>query len=437
MSAKIYLMNISLKILLVSALLFAPSAFAADSFEEPPINYSETTADNPVSKLQASLDAGEASLTYDPELGYLKSLLDLLGVPEESQVLVFSKTSLQIRRINPSTPRAIYFNDDVYIGTVQHGALLEISSADPKLGTVFYTLAQKPTEKPAFVREQHDCLGCHATNMTRGFPGHVVRSVFPAKDGQPIFKAGSLVTDHSTPLEKRWGGWYVTGTHGDSRHRGNQIAEETEHDAKIDADAGANQVALPSRVDTTKYLTPHSDIVAMLVLEHQTRLHNLLTQASFETRMALHRQAISDRIFGRDPSMPSESTQRIVKRVSDQLVDYMIFADEIEFGDPVHGDSGFTEAFEARGPHDGKGRTLRKLDLDGRLFEYPLSFLVYSPQFDGLPDLVKEQVYQRLWNIFTGAEETPDLLHLTNAKCRAVREILIDTKPGLPDYWVK
>lgn len=430
-------MNIPFNIALAVLLLGPATARALDAFEDPPVSYSATEADNPISQLQAALDTGSAELVYGERFGYLKSLLDLLGIPPESQLLVFSKTSFQIRQISPATPRAIYFNDDVYIGTVQRGEVLEISTADPNLGAVFYTLAQEPAARPQFVRQQHNCLSCHATTMTHDVPGHVVRSVFTASDGQPIVKAGSQVTDQTTPLDERWGGWYITGTHGKARHRGNQIARETDFDAVIDVEAGANQMDLPERVDAARYLTPHSDIVAMLVLEHQTRLHNLITQANFETRMALYRQAVTDRIFNRDPTVPSESTQRIVANAGDKLVDYLIFAGEYELRDPVRGTSGFAEVFEAQGPRDSQGRSLRDLDLDERLFEYPLSYLIYTPQFDVLPAPVKDYVYQRLWNMFTGVEPTPDLLYLTNAKCRAVVEIVAETKPGLPGYWVK
>lgn len=427
-------MNTLLKSLLLLALL-SPAA-AQDAFEAPPISYSETTPDNPVERLRSELASGSIDLSPD-DRGYLRPLLELLGVPESSQVLVFSKTSLQINNISPAAPRAIYFNDDVYIGSVQHSDVVEISAADPKLGTVFYTLSPGAGSRPEIVRQRHECLQCHGGSMTRNMPGHIVRSVFPAQDGQPIMKAGSALTDHTTPLEERWGGWYITGTHGNARHRGNQIATETQFDAIIDVEAGANQPALPPRVNTADYLTPHSDIVAMLVLEHQAQMHNLMTRASFETRMALHRQAVMDKIFDRAPEALSESSQRIIKSAGDALVDYMIFAHEEELESPVHGTSGFAESFAAQGPRDSQGRSLRELDLEARIFKYPLSYLIYSPQFDGLPDAMKDYVYQRLWNILTGVEATPDLLFLTNAKCRAIREILIETKPGLPAYWVK
>lgn len=430
-------MNTLIKLLLAVAVLAPLASRAQDAFEHPPINYSATEADNPVSALQAALDGGAASLRYDPKFGYLKAVLDALEIPEASQLLVFSKTSLQIRQISPATPRAIYFNDDVYVGTVQHGNVLEVSAADPNLGAVFYTLSQDPGEAPRFVRQRHECLSCHATTLTRDIPGHVVRSVFAGPDGQPILKAGSQVTDQSTPFEERWGGWYITGTHGEARHRGNAIARETDYDAVIDEEAGANRLALPERVETGSYLTAHSDIVAMMVLEHQTRLHNLFTRANFETRMALHRQGIVDRILDRDTVTLSESSERIIHGIGDEVVEYMIFANEEKLEDPVQGTAGFVEAFESMGPRDCQGRSLRDFDLEERLFTYPLSYLIYSPQFDGLPAPVKDYVYQRLWDILTGAEPTPELLHLTKKKCRAVIEIVAETKAGLPAYWVK
>ncbi|MBL7648082.1 MAG: hypothetical protein JNK74_18010 [Candidatus Hydrogenedentes bacterium] len=429
-------MNTLLRNLILLACVAPRAALAQDAFEAPPISYSETAPDNPIERLRTEIETGSATLAQD-EHGYLRPLLKLLGVPESSQVLVFSKTSLQINNISPAAPRAIYFNDDVYIGSVQHSDVVEISAADPKLGTVFYTLAPGAGSRPEIVRQRHECLQCHGGSMTRNIPGHIVRSVFPAQDGQPIMKAGSALTDHTTPMEERWGGWYITGTHGNARHRGNQIATETPYDAIIDVEAGANQPTLPPRVNTADYLTPHSDIVAMLVLEHQAHMHNLMTQANFETRMALHRQAVMDKIFDRAPDELSESSQRIIKSAGDALVDYMIFAHEEELKSPIQGTSGFAEAFSALGPRDSQGRSLRELDLESRLFTYPLSYLIYSPQFDGLPGAMKDYVYQRLWNILTGAEATPDLLFLTNAKCRAIREILIDTKPGLPAYWVR
>ena len=423
----------------LAILLILPLSLTAvaDRFEEDPINYSDTKGNNPVSRLQESIDADTATLDYDPQFGYLKSVLAALEIPYESQMLVFSKTSFQNRYITPSTPRAIYYNDEVYIGTVQRGDVIEVSVADPDLGTLFYALPQRKEEHPKFLRQNNNCLQCHASTLTRGVPGHVVRSVFPDEEGFPILKAGTHVTTQSSPLEQRWGGWYVTGTHGEARHMGNVIAEELERDAKIDMEAGANRTTLDPRVDTTKYLTPHSDIVSLMVLEHQTKMHNLMTSANFETKMALKDQAVMDEIFERDPTILSESTKSRIDNVGDALVKYMLFVDEAALVSPIVGTSGFTETFPSRGPKDSTGRSLRELDLESRLFTYPLSYQIYSPQFDGLPNEMKTYVYQRLWDILTGTEKSDEFDHLTRRTRRAIREILLETKDDLPDYWTK
>lgn len=410
-------------------------ASAQDRFDHDPINYSTTMPDNPVSQLQEIINDDPAALEYDSQSGYLRSILEKLSIPVESQVLVFSKTSFQSDLISPATPRAVYFNDDTYIGAVQNGSVLEVSVADPNLGTVFYTLSQEKAGRPEFVRKGHECLQCHASNFTRDYPGHIVRSVYPDADGFPIVRAGSHVTTHGSPFEERWGGWYVTGTHGKARHMGNVIATKTEFGADLDLESGANRTVLNERVRADGYLTAHSDIVALMVLEHQSQMHNLITQANFETRMALRDEAVMDEALNRDRDTLSESTQHRIASVCDSLVDYMLFVNEPDLKDPVRGTSGFAETFAAQGPRDSQGRSLRELDLESRLFKYPLSYLIYSPQFDGLPDVAKEYVYGRLWDILTGAIDTPDYLHLTNYTSRSIREIVRATKPGLPEYW--
>src|SRR5439155_15708776 len=105
-----------------------------------------------VAQLQKKLDAGELTLRHDDSFGYLLSVLDQLKVPKSSQMLVFSKTSLQRERISPETPRSLFFNDSIYIGFIPGAPLIEVSIADPKLGGVFYTLEQTKTDRPKFVR---------------------------------------------------------------------------------------------------------------------------------------------------------------------------------------------------------------------------------------------------------------------------------------------
>jgi hypothetical protein len=417
------------------AAAFAYSAFADDYFESAPINYSKSIADNAVTRLQAEIDGGRVVLEADPASGYLKGLLDYLAIPVESQVLVFSKTSLQADYISPATPRAVYFNDDIYVGTVPSSDLIEISTADPGLGAVFYSLAPDEAARPNLIRENHRCLQCHATTMTRGIPGHLVRSVFTDANGHPIFKAGSKLTTHASPLEERWGGWYVTGTHGDMRHMGNEIAVRSEYGAELDQEAGANRISLDDRVALKHYLTPHSDIVALMVLEHQVEVHNLLTEADYAAQRALQDQAVLDEMLEEHDEALSESTRRRIANAGDKLVDAMLFVDEMRLTAPIKGTSGFTAVFSGRGPHDREGRSLRQFDLEARMFEYPLSYLIYSPQFEGLPAPMKDYVYQRLWDILARNVYSAKYQHLTNAKCWAIRQILADTKADLPAYW--
>lgn len=413
------------------------NAQGPDRFEADPIRYSASEPSNAVARFQQSLIAGETTLEYDDRFGYLMALLKRLDIPVESQVLVFSKTSLQTDGISPFTPRAIYFNDDVYIGYVQDGSVLEISVADASLGAVFYTLPHRKGEMPRLTRETQNCLACHAGTLTRRVPGHIVRSVFSDAQGFPILTAGSFVTTQASPFNERWGGWYVTGTHGAMRHMGNGTAEKAEAGVRMDRDAGANRTELPDEAAASRYPIPHSDIVALMVLEHQTVMHNRITEAAFAARQALHDQAVMDEILGRPKDVLSESTQRRIAAAGDRLVDYMLFVGEFELEDAVRGTSGFAELFEARGPRDSQGNSLRDFDLETRLFANPLSYLIYSESFDALPEPMKDYVYRRLWDILTGVIATRDHLHLTNAVNRRIRRILVETKPGLPAYWTE
>ncbi len=212
------------RLLTTSVMMMAAArSVAAQDFEHEPINYTTATPNNPVTQLQARMNSGAAELKYDPQVGYLKSVLEQLQVPVSSQTLVFSKTSLQRHKITPRTPRAIYFNDDMYVGYCQNGDVVELSAVDPQLGAVFYTIDQEETLKPRFERQVDNCLLCHGSSHTRGVPGHFIRSVYVDSVGFPVLAMGTHRIDHSSPLSKRWGGWYVTGTHGDQEHLGNLI----------------------------------------------------------------------------------------------------------------------------------------------------------------------------------------------------------------------
>jgi hypothetical protein len=396
-------------------------------FEQEPIRYSQSKPENRVSRLVERIKAGETKLAHEEHFGFLRSLLAELEVPVESQMLVFSKTSLQRHRIAPKTPRALYFNDDVHVGFCQDGDVLEISADDPQLGTVFYTLDQDELLTPNIRRQTDNCLICHGSSQTKEIPGHVVRSVFTDASGLPILSSGSYRIDHTSAIEKRWGGWYVTGTHGDQKHLGNLIVRGKLERDEIDNSAGQNQTCLDGRLETANYLTPHSDIVALMVLEHQADAHNLIARANFLTRQALHYQTSLNRELKEPVDRVWDSTKSRIKSAGEPLVEYLLFSGEAELTAPIRGTSGFAEKFVQVGPRDKQGRSLRDFDLTKRMFRYPCSYLIYSPSFEALPLEVKGYVLRRMREVLSGEDQSEKFSHLSEEDRVAVREILEET----------
>jgi hypothetical protein len=415
--------------------LLLPLSARAVDLDREPINYSSADPHNAVERLQERLDRGQAKLTYEEGRGYLRSLLRELEIPLSSQTLVFSKTSLQRQRISPRTPRALYFGEEAYVGFCQKGDLLEVTAVDPQLGSVFYSLSQKKSDKPRFRRQTDTCLICHSSSFNQGYPGHLVRSVFADGMGLPILASGTYRIDHSSPLRQRWGGWYVTGSSGKQQHLGNMIARGHPRLEEIDNSTNVNVANLDRYIKTSPYLTPHSDIVALMVLEHQTEMHNRLARANCLTRIALHEEAEFNRALGRPANYRSDSTLRRIKNAGEPVVQYLLFREETELTDPIKGTSGFAEEFAKRGPRDPRGRSLRQFDLKRRLFAYPCSYLIYSESFDALPAPVKDYILQRLWDVLSGKDASKEFAHLSAEDRRAIVEILRETKPKLPDYW--
>ncbi len=326
-------------------------------------------------------------------------------------------------------------NDDVMVGFCQHGPVMEISAADEAIGTAFYTLEQTQQEKPLPVRQTDSCLLCHSSSANQGFPGHLVRSLFVNRQGFPLLSSGSFRTDHTSPLAERWGRWYVTGTSGRQKHMGNLICQSAKRPEDLDNTDGVNVLDLKDRLPISRCLTPHSDIVALMVLEHQAGMLNRLARAGMETRMALYYESEINKALGRPAGEPSDSARSRIRGVGDAVVQYMLFGDEARLTDRVEGTSSFACEFVARGPRDSKGRSLRDFDLKTRLFRHPCSYVIYSRAFDSLPSEVKDYIYQRLWELLSGQGTAKDDSRLAAVDREAIIEILRETKPGLPDYW--
>lgn len=415
--------------------VFPLSASAQFDIEREPVNYLTTPLTDPISKLQKRLNADDVQLTFDEKSGYLATVLKALDVSETSQMLVFSKTSFQRSRINPRTPRAIYFNDDVYIGWCVNGDVVEVTAVDPQLGGVFYSLDQEEVDRPKFARHTDTCTLCHASSVTQGVPGHLVRSVFPDSSGNPILSTTTYRTTSQSPLKQRWGGWYVSGTHGQQRHMGNMIAKNSREPEAFDPDAGANVTDLSKLINVEPYLTPHSDIVSFLVFEHQAPAHNALTLANYQAKLALRDEEIL-RKMDKDPNTPrTEGIQRRLDHSADLVLKHFLFVEEAPLTDRVQGVSGFAEQFAARGPRDKRGRSLRDFNLQTRIFQYPCSYLIYSAAFDGLPAELKGIVYRKLHDVLTGIDQSSTYQHLSAEDRQAILDILLDTKRDLPATW--
>jgi hypothetical protein len=326
----------------------------------------------------------------------------------------------------------LYFNDDVYIGQVHDGKVIEVVSFDPVQGAIFYILDEQQADHPVFQRAELDCTQCHVAAGTRGVPGVLLRSIYATRTGTQATPSQSFITGQESPLSERWGGWYVTGTYGSQTHMGNVVVEDKDDPEQIDRAAGANLTDLSKKFDTSLVLSGQSDVVAHLVLAHQTQMHNLITLTNYQTRIALYKAGLPAN--AKAESIPDAARQQYQKP-AEQLLRYLLFTGEAPLEGQVRGTSGFTEEFAARGPRDTQGRSLRDFDLRTRIFKYPCSYLVYNEAFDSLPTQARDYVYHRLFEVLTGRDQSPEFAKLNGDTRRAILEILLATKPGLPAEW--
>jgi hypothetical protein len=348
-----------------------------------PIDYFSESDDNVIQRLQARLDNREVQFKPQVGTGYLLDLLRVLAVPVESQTLVFSKTSVNQALIKPATPRAIYFNDEITVGWVPAAAAIEITLQDAVKGTLFYTLPQpvevakdeagtssdSPESTTIRFRRDGRCTACHVSTRTLNVPGHILSSFLTDAKGQP--REGYSSINHSTDFSKRWGGWYVTGRAPNLIHWGNLIGDADVQHHKQDPGFRGVVEDLSSLVDLSQYPSPHSDAVAMVVLNHQMHFYNLVNRVSFEHR--LNRRSNAEEL----------------------LVRYALMQDQAALAGPVSGSTRYAALFQAAGT-DVSSRSLRELDLKDRLFVHDLSPFILSSSFQSLPVEVKSRLYERL-----------------------------------------
>ena len=401
--------------------------------EYPAIGYADPPKHNAFARLQQKLDRGEVKLEWQAPRGYLDSLLKALNIDKSSQALVFSKTSLEISYITDKTPRAIYFDDETYVAWVQGAPSLELMAVDSAIGPVFYTLPNRdPAVAARLDRETLRCLNCHDSFslMGGGVPHFLMVSTYAGIEGDRGQRDASIDTSDATPMPRRWGGWYVTGSTGNAPHLGNVVIRSQKDIDNIASLRKGDVDTLKGLFDTKPYLTDKSDVVALLVLQHQVTLHNLITRVNFKARTLATRDKEARQKANPAFSDFSPVGQKALTSMLEPLVQGLLSTNALDFPAPMQGNSGFDAWFQKQGPRDPKGRSLRELDLQKRLFRYPLSYLIYSDGFEGLPDYARRYVYTRLGEVLRGQDVSAPYTKLAEADRRAVLEILTATKPA-------
>jgi hypothetical protein len=423
-------------VVLVLCLAVSLAVAEEDAFERAPILYSSAVPKDAVTALETRLACGELRLEGD-EKQIVRSLLAALKIPEASQMLVFSKTSFQKDRISPAHPRAVYFSDEVYVGWCP-GGLVEVAAIDPVLGPVFYSF--DPHERGSGHRFQRDadCLRCHGGTFVKDIPGLLARSVFADAGGQPLLTLGTDLVDAATPIEKRWGGWYVTAVRGGPRHRGNLVLSSEDLPGPEELGAGANLKSLGKLVDTRPYLVPSSDITALLLFEHQVSVQNVLTKANQEClRMVAYQTNLQRELKEPVIEEPTyESVRHVFSEATQQVLDALLCKNEAPLPEGgIQGVGGFARAFTMNGQPAAEGISLKELDLSQHLLRYRCSYLIQSLTFERLQPTLRRRVLQRLWRVLTEASSEPRYDYLETAERDAIRQILTATIPKLPATW--
>lgn len=423
----------------IASMALACVSNAENEYENAPISYSDTAPKDAAQTLERRLLAGKVKIDRRDAWSVLHGVMKEFGIPVESQVMVFSKTSKQNDRISPQTPRVVYFGDNAYVGYCLGGAI-EVSTIDPVLGPIFYLLDPYVADsEPLHFERDQSCLSCHGGPFSPDVPGVLVRSVFPGPEGHPIMSQGSTVVDTTTPFSDRWGGWYVTGRHGTSLHRGNVVATEKGDRCDIDFKAGANITDLSRFFDTTPYQRKQSDIVALMVLEHQTSTQNVLTKANQTSIRAMYMQRSLQKELGEKvEDQPTGTARRIIDHCAEDVVDALLFKDEATLPEGgIEGDPAFQSAFTRNAMPSSEGRSLKDFQLLNRLFKYRCSYMIYSLTFKSLTPPLKETVLANLWEALDGSDPEGRYAYLSISEKKNIQRILAETLPDAPAQWKK
>jgi hypothetical protein len=411
-------MELNFKITLLLVMLMAPLRAERElwqDFSAPPHDYWKRPVTDRFSLLKDDLASGKIPLDHSSEKAFVVSLLNTLGVPASSQMLVFSATSLQLSLISTRNPRALYFSDDIYVGWVP-GGKIEIVSLDPALGGIYYIFDIPRQQGGALnVDRSNRCMNCHGAADSGWVPGLVLSSVIPGPNGGSLISWRQETLGHGVPLSERMGGWLVTGTGNWKDHHGNVTG--LLYAGKLTT----TPLAMGSTFDVGRYPVATSDLAAHLLHEHQAGFITTALEVGYRARAALHEGG---------GSVPAARVPELAA-AADKLAAYLLFADEaaLPFGG-VAGDAQFRQDFAAPRRADPAGRSLRDLDLKMHLLKFRCSYMIHSPVFTGLEPGIKAQVLRRLELALRPDKLDRISRKITGAEKTAIRAILDATLPG-------
>lgn len=395
--------------LLATCHFVTSAAEGADSqpgIYNPIHGYDSRPVNDRFTRFLAAWESGEKpGIDTSGDLPFLRSLLKELEVPETSQMLVFTATSLQKGLISARNPRALYFNDDTYVGFVPRGRI-EVISQDPTVGSVFFIFDRlQPGRRPT-VRRSSDCMNCHAPRHLENIPALVVESVVPGLTGGGEKAFRREQSGHGVTLADRFGGWHLTGT-GEAmpKHWANLLILRKNGETR----------ELPNppgeRFELSRYPQPTSDLLAQLLHEHQVGFVNRFLQAGYRWR-----------------ELPEEkqTDEAALAELSGPLLRYLLFTDEVPLVSGMLGESPLAADFAAVAKRDAAGHSLRDLDGKTRLLQHRCSYMVYSPTFAGLPDPLRKRLLLDLAEALQGGAAAA---HLPAEERDAIRAVLRETLP--------
>lgn len=388
-------------------------------FKDPPHSYLDHAPKDRFTKIYERLLTGKEEVDTSSDRAFLISLLKALDIPVSSQILVFSATSLQSEMINPRNPRALYFNEDTYLGWVP-GGRVEVIGIDPEFGPIFYVFDRLRSGSLPRVDRSLKCFNCHAGTATQHLPGLIAESVLVSMAGSSLETYRHDVQGHQIPLEDRFGGWILTGNHNlRSNHANTAGRSQGGRLEKFDASPGRFY-------DPSIHLLPTSDILPQMIHEHQLGFENRVFQAHYLVRQRLHEGK------GR---LTSEAQKEIEDKAT-EIARYTLFADEAQLPPQgIEGDPGFVKDFLRNKRPAASGLSLKDLDLRTHLFKHRCSYMLYTDSWKSLPQMFKDRVYYRMAEALRDANNPKEMAHLGMEEKRAIRQILKETMDDLPVWW--